>query len=156
MTTLRELIQSTPELVGERDCEFIAKRLNYRPLVENAEPQQNVQRPLPTVDDLFHIVITQGDWDTDRAAILALGELLHAGKLISEFTGAGFTGDLPEMVGLLKEKFGLSDASYLAATARINETEPDPSWQAQVLGKSLATKAGLPVVTHAHVLEALR
>jgi hypothetical protein len=145
--TLRQLIERE-DLTGE-SYDAIAATLNARPMVANPVTEApQIPKPLTSVDELFAIVFESETFEQDLAAITKLAQVLSVGKVVSEYTGVPFVGDLDKVIMMMQSPvFNLSTASATAALARLNETMPDPSWQAQIPGQSLAAIEGLGVIS---------
>jgi hypothetical protein len=145
--TLRQLIER--EALTDESYDVIAATLNARPLVANPVTEApQIPKTLTSVDELFAIVFESKAFEQDLAAITKLSQVLSIGKVVSEYTGVPFVGDLGNVIMMMQSPvFNLSTASATAALARLNETMPDPSWQAQISGQSLAAIEGLGVIS---------
>lgn len=138
--TLKELILSTPNLADETRAghyEWVANRLNERPMVDNPEGYTMVPKPF-TLVDIFAVLE-----DTDRAKMLQV----VPGWFIERVDRAIAENDRNAIVVHFQMMQGvLGAASKTAIDALLKSKVRDPDWQAKVPGKSLAMAAGLPKV----------
>lgn len=144
---LNELIKKNQ--LENSSYEDIYTALNKREAVPNPDKQRSVLKPLTSVDELFYLVFNSSAEDevTNQKALTSLSQYLTSGKLISEFLGIPFRGDLIKTLDLMVSKFGLVKKQADAVKKRLAETIPDPAWIPAALDESLASKAGLGVVT---------
>jgi len=158
LQALKELIESTEALDGQKDTSIIANVLNAPTLVDNpiAEADARLPKPLASVDELFAMILQGGNFEQDWGAVEKMAAFLTAGKVISEYCQIPFTGPIVGVIQLLQSPlFGLSESTAITAQSRLAETIPDPSWTAQITGPSLAQAAGLGRVTSAQCFAAL-
>ena len=154
---LKTVIQNQPELQGLSYAE-IAAWLNERPMINNPESQPTINKPLSGVDELFQFVIgSPTTFQQDMNALQTCAGFLQVGKAFSEYCGIPYGGPIAEVVVLLQNPvFNLSQTTADAVQARLAQTIPDPSWQAQIPGDSRAKLLGLSgVITAEQVQEAL-
>lgn len=123
-STLREVI-TLEQLSGT--YEEISAYLNERPLIANPEPQADIPKAM-TISDIFALITPQ-----DIEVVKGVATLLEAGAAISQSTGIPFESTPERMLGMLVAQ-GLSTTAQTAITAKIAETEPDPTYQAQIPG----------------------
>ena len=152
MTTLKQLISANKAALVGKDYTGIASALNAATVVDNPVATAPKTPKRLTLNDVFGAVASAAptdlakskdipDWMIDRAelAMQQNDRTAMANWLVSIGAAAG-----------------LSDASKTALVALLALTEDDPTWTATVAGPSLATAAGLGVVTAADVQRAMQ
>lgn len=181
MASLKELALTFPELVAAQNYPALADALNFQPLHPNPVPQEQVPAPI-TLDALRGKLTRQEKrWILKSETLNDLLAQAYASSEIDEeeidFVLAEFsrhpTGEKPLLVALLElaeaqhgESLAklcgillglgkLSTGTHDAVLAAMATTVPDPEWQPEVRGQSLAQENGLPTVTARQVREAL-
>ncbi len=128
MTSLRTVIESTPELMAlGNDYPAIARWLNEAPLIDNPAPQPVISKPC-TVAGLFAVLPA-----ADISLLSQLSDLLSVGQGIADATGMEY-GSTPQTMLATLQGLGLSADGVAAVTAELEQTIPDPDWQAQIPG----------------------
>lgn len=152
MTTLKQLIAANKGALAGMDYTAMASALNAATVVDNPVATVPKTAKRLTLNDVFGAVASAApadlakskdipDWMIDRAelAMQQNDRTAMANWLVSIGAAAG-----------------LSDASKSALVALLALTENDPTWTAKVAGPSLASAAGLGVITPADVQRALQ
>ena len=127
MNNLKEIIESTPEL-SDLDYPSIAAWFNDRPIVDNPEPQGQVQKPFSVPELLGLLAEPQ-----DKAVIEQSMTLVKMGNDIADMIGRPNQHTAESLFSFFVGQ-GLSEASTAAISARMAETIPDPNYQAQIPG----------------------
>ena len=148
---LRELIESEG-LRDEPDYEEIARHLNKRPLIPNPNPRGDVPDP-PTMGQLQGLIASMPTAQQDLGVIGKIAALIRDGKAVAEYTGLS-NEDLPESLLPMMAAYGLSPDTLQAIKTRLAQTMPDPDWQGEIEGPSLAEQNGLGIVRPEQVQEA--
>jgi hypothetical protein len=146
MTTLAELIGSHCVDLGS-DYPAIAERLNAPTSVANPVTEAPTVAHPPTLKEIYSQIPV-----SEAAAIYS-----KAG-LSGDIRNAIDSGDpeyLAMMLAIVSEMDLISDATVGKLATLLTRTQPDPTWTAQIAGPSLASAAGLGVVTAAQVQGAL-
>lgn len=165
------------DLVSAQDYPAIAAWLNEEPLVANPKPQQQVAAPLTMTqfadllsDDEYAAAIQIGkfvDWsaailtDTStsltskanvRTANRAIAEINVSGqedflRVVTRLVEVGDRDALKAISRVMEDRGLLSSATRTTLETALDTTIPDPSYQAQIKGLSLAAQNGLGVIT---------
>jgi len=182
MTILKALIlENFLELAEAQNYPALAEALNYRGLVPNPNPQGQVPaqlsldalRPLlsnaekqwilqaETLNTLLGAAFADSNIDDaevdlvldqfvdrptgDKPLLVALRDLVERGQ--------GET--LMRLCGVLRDLGKISADTHTAIAASLAATVPDPTWQPEIRGTSLAAANGFGTVTARQVREAL-
>jgi len=120
-------------LLAAQDYEAIAALLNVQPDIANPQPRPNV--PQRFTWDTFIDLLTPQE---------VLG-MYGYGNFAADLRRALESNDQVELVALWRgAKTALAAATVTKVETEFNKTQPDPDWQATVLGPSRATELGLP------------
>ncbi len=130
------------DLLANQQYEAIAALLNVQPEIPNPEPQGTKPRRVPfekfiqalTPSDVELLYSSAPTWPQEYRQYQQAGDNATARKLWN---------------GIKRLEFNA--ATITAIDALQGATEPDPTWQATVLGPSRATELGLPRVLPSHI-----
>ncbi len=132
------------DLVTAQNYPAIAAQLNLRPLIDNPLPQQDIPKQL-TLVDLFQAI-------TPEEAV----ETFKIPGLLDRIETVVNANDRVNIIILFAiVKTFISQNSQNNLTDLLAETEPDPSWQAQIIGTSRAEELGIHPVNEMQVQSAL-
>jgi hypothetical protein len=133
------------DLVKSQNYPAIADLLNNRPSIPNPVPQANVPKIL-TIEEAVTLVTPQ--------EAFAISETRTYDRVLSAVQQRNLTWITGNTQTLLAGGV-LSQSSYDAIIARLEEAEPDPSYQSQIPGQSRAEVLGIYPVAPSRVQEAL-
>lgn len=132
-------------LVQSQNYPAIANQLNNRPLIVNPVTQTNVPK-IPTIEEVVTLVTPQETF--------AISETRTYDRVLDALRQRNLTWIIGNTQTLLAGGV-LSQSSYDAIIARLQETEPDPNYQSEIPGQSRAEVLGIYPVTSSQVQEAL-
>ncbi len=132
------------DLVTAQNYPAIATQLNFRPLIDNPVPQEQIPKQL-TLVDLFQSITPQEAVETFK-----IPGLLDRIELVINANDRVNIAILFEIV-----KTYISQISQSNLTDLLAQTEPDPNWQAQILRTSRAEELGIYPVNEMQVQSAL-
>jgi len=146
LATLAAELRTDPQSVGyasllaDQEYTAIAALLNDRPLVDNPDAQPTIAARI-TWDDFLDTLEPE-----DVLVVYAYGSL-------PDDIQAALSANNRTLLGAYWRglKTALTAASVSAVQAKLQDTEPDPDWEAQIPGDSRAAVLGLPRVTGADV-----
>lgn len=133
-------------LAAAQDYPALAALLNARATLPNATVQALIPKRL-SLGDLLAAVSPQ-----EALAVMSLPNLPERTERAAD---ANDRSTLATLVGLLAQAGELSPQSVQALSALMQQTEPDPTWQAEIAGQSRAEALGLGVVSERDVQGAL-
>jgi hypothetical protein len=133
------------DLVKSQNYPAIADLLNNRPSIPNPVPQANVPK-IPTIEEVITLVKPQ--------EVFAISETKTYDRVLDALRQKNLTLIIGNTQTLLAGGV-LSQSSYDAIIAKLEETEPDPSYQSQIPGQSRAEDLGVYPVNASQVQEAL-
>ena len=162
MSTIKTIIETTPELTAlGHDYPAIAAWFNERPLVDNPEPQGEVEVPVPLTISTLRELMTRGekagllnlpamsvylsesygDANVTESAIDAVADAFNdsvTGSIpflaaVRTLVESGQTGAIAALVTVMVQRGHLSAETATAISAEMDKTTtiPDPNWQAQ-------------------------
>ena len=133
------------DLVTAQNYPAIANLLNNRPLIANPDTQTEVPK-IPTIEEVATLVSPQ--------EAFAVSETKTYDRVLDALQQRNLTWIIGNTQTLLAGGV-LSQSSYDAIIAKLEETEPDPSYQSQIPGQSRAEDLGVYPVSASQVQEAL-
>jgi hypothetical protein len=151
MTSRIEILQTElanikyADLVKAQNYPAIVGLLNNRPLIANPDTQTEVPK-IPTIEEVITLVKPQ--------EVLAISETKTYDRVLDALRQKNLTWIIGNTQTLLAGGV-LSQSSYDAIIAKLEETEPDPSYQSQIPGQSRAEYLGVYPVNASQVQEAL-
>ena len=139
----QEWLLNQTELFPELSARELTGKLNEKTLVDNPEPQQQIPL-LPTLEEVLAIVTPQEQF--------AIAETWTYDRLLSSINQQRW--DLAAAnLEILKNGGLLSEDSYKKLIALLQQTQPDPNYQAQVwLSKAELAGYGIVLVNEVEEL----
>lgn len=140
----QELQKSTyADLVTAQDYTQLADVLNQKPLIDNPEPQSDIYQPV-TILELFQAVTSAEGLNIYQAGIKP--DIDHAVETKAR-------NNLLALLEIAKQL--ISEESATNIENLMARTIPDPSYQSQILGRSIAEVGGYFPVTNSDIQAAL-
>lgn len=133
------------DLVAEQNYPAIANLLNNRPSIPNPTPQADVPK-IPTIEEVVTLVT--------RQEAFAISETRTYDRVLDALRQRNLAWIIGNTETLLAGGI-LSQSSYDAIIAKLEETELDPNYQSQIPGQSRAEVLGIYPVADSQVQEAL-